>query len=107
MSTHLPVDQVAQGGLFILRTMKILLKNELKNGYYYSGYIHQHYCVICNDEQQIVGMWDVKDDCFWFWEFEGNRKTKTKLNYLPDIDNEIQYGFFPVKETFPKDEHVI
>ena len=85
--------------------MKVLQKNELKNGYYYSGYVNQLSCVIGNDQQKIVGMWDTANDCFWFWEYEGNRKTKTKLSYLSD--NEIEYGFFPVKEIFPKEEELI
>lgn len=87
--------------------MKILQKKELKNGYYYAGYINQNYSIITNDQQKIVGSWDVNNNCFWFWEFDGNRKSKTKLNYLPDIDNEIESGFFPIKEVIPKSEYII
>ena len=87
--------------------MKVLQKNELKNGYYYSGYINQHQCIILNDQQKIVGMWDSHDECFWFWDDDGYRRTKTKLGYLPDIDNEIELGFLPYKEIIPKQEFVI
>lgn len=87
--------------------MKVLQKNELKNGYYYAGYSDQQYCVLSDEQPKIVGMWDGENNCFWFWEFEANRKTKTKLTYLPDIDNEIELGFFPIKEVFPKEEHLI
>lgn len=86
--------------------MKLIQKDELKNGYYYAGYINQHYCVLTSDQQKIVGMWDSQNECFWFWEDDGNRRTKSKLAYLPDIDNEIENGFFPVKEVIPKQEFI-
>ncbi len=87
--------------------MKVLQKNELKDGYYYSGFINQRYCIISNNQQPIIGSWDKDNNCFWFWEFEGNLKSKSKLSYLTDVDNEIESGFFPVKEIIPKEEHVI
>jgi hypothetical protein len=87
--------------------MKILQKNELRDGYYYVGYADQHYTVISNDQQKIIGMWDENNDCFWFWEYEGNRKSKCKLRYLTDINNEIEIGFFPIKEIIPKEKYLI
>lgn len=85
----------------------VIQKKLLKDGYYYSGYIHQHYCVILSDQPLIIGKWDSSNNCFWFWEFEANRKTKRKLLYLFDIDNEIEEGFFPINEVIPKENHVI
>jgi hypothetical protein len=87
--------------------MKVLQKNELKNGYYYVGYLNQHYTVFTADQQKIIGMWDSKSNCFWFWEIEENRKSKSKLEYFSDVDNEIENGFFPIKEIIPKEEHLI
>lgn len=87
--------------------MKTLLKNELKDGRYYSGYINQKFCILTDNAAKIVGMWDAKDNCFIFWEFEGNIKSKSKLTYLPDIDNELESGFFPIKEIIPKDDFII
>lgn len=83
------------------------MKNELNDGRYYSGYINQRYSILGSDAQKIVCMWDATNGVFLFWEFDGNRKTKSKLTYLPDIDNEIEIGFFPVKEVIPKEEFII
>ncbi len=85
----------------------VVQKKLLKDGYYYSGYIHQHYCAISENQPMTIGMWDLKNNCFWFWEYDGNRKTKSSIEYMLDITNEIEYGFFPLKEIIPKDEHII
>jgi len=87
--------------------INVLQKATLKDGYYYSGYIMQNYTVYSKDQPMIVAMWDSAAMCFWFWENEGNRKKKTKLSFLPDIDDEIQAGFVPIKETIPREEHII
>lgn len=82
-------------------------KNSLKDGYYYSGYILQTNTVIATDQPMIVAMWDAKTECFWLWEYEGNRKSKTRISYLNDLDNEIEAGFYPIKTIIPRDEQVI
>lgn len=82
-------------------------KSTLKNGYYYSGYILQTNSVIASGQPMIVAMWDEKNGCFWLWEYDGNRKSKTKIPYLNDLDNEIEAGFYPLKIIIPKDEHLI
>jgi len=87
--------------------ISVMQKNSLKDGYYYSGYVMQNYTVYSKDQPMIVAMWDGSAMCFWFWENEANRKTKTKLSFLPDIEDEIQAGFVPVKEVIPREEHVI
>lgn len=84
-----------------------LQKNQLKHGYYYSGYMHQHYCVISANQPTIVAQWDQYANCFWFWEYDENRKMKSKIPYLFDIQNEIECGFIPIKEVIPKEEHLI
>lgn len=86
-----------------------LLKSALRDGYYYSGYILQNYTVIATNQPQIVCMWNAADRCFYFWEFENNRKTKSRIPYLNDLDSldEISIGFYPVKEIIPKSEHII
>jgi hypothetical protein len=85
----------------------VIQKSQLKDERYYAGYVLQHYCAITADQPKLVGKWDAKEQCFWFWEFEGNRKTKRKLFYLTDIANEIEHGFHPTKEIIPKEEYVI
>lgn len=87
----------------------VLLKNALKDGYYYSGFVMQHYCVLSDDQAKLVGMWDSHEECFWFWEYENNKKIKRKLLYMKDIDkmDEISAGFLPIKEVIPKAEFVI
>lgn len=87
----------------------ILQKKSLKDGYYYSGYILQRYCVVSANQPLVVGQWDSKENCFWFWDYDGNRKTKQSLPTLSDIDtmDEISEGFIPLKEIFPKEEEVI
>lgn len=85
----------------------VVQKKDLKDGYYYSGLITQNWCAVSKEQPMIIGKWDKEDDCFYFWEFDGHIKSKSKLNYLPDIDNEIEAGFYPIKEIIPKDEHVI
>jgi hypothetical protein len=87
--------------------MEVLHKNQLKDGYYYSGYILQTNSFIANSQPMTVAMWDSKNSCFCMWEYEGYKKCKTKVFYLGDINNEIEVGFYPVKETIPKEEHVI
>ncbi len=86
-----------------------LQKTALRDGYYYSGYALQHYCVISQDQPKIVCMWDGANECFLFWEFDNNLKRKTKLPFMNDIDmmDEISAGFVPVKEIIPKPEHII
>jgi hypothetical protein len=86
-----------------------LQKSALRDGYYYAGYVLQNYSVIMTDQPKIVGMWNAANNCFYFWEFENNRKTKSKLSYLNDLDSldEISAGFLPIKEIIPKPEHVI
>lgn len=85
----------------------VVQKTKLRDGYYYSGYALQHYCVVATEQPKIVGMWDSTENCFWFWEFDNNRKIKRSLKYLNDIDNEIEEGFFPLKEIIPKEEFLL
>jgi hypothetical protein len=85
----------------------VLRKNQLKDGYYYSGYVLQSMSIIANDQPMIVALWDGKKQCFCMWEYEGYKKCKTTLSYLSDLDNEIEAGFYPVKSTIPKEEHLI
>lgn len=85
----------------------VLQKKDLVNGYYYGGYLLQNACAISAGEQIIVCMWDKDKECFWFWDYENNRKTKSSLKYLGDIDDEIQIGFVPIKIAFPNDGEVI
>jgi hypothetical protein len=87
--------------------MNVLQKNELKNGYYYSGYILQTNSFILTNQQMIVAMWDSKNQCFCMWEHDGYVKCKTKVAYLSDLDNEIEVGFYPIKQTIPKEDQVI
>ena len=65
--------------------------------------------MISEDQSKIVCMWDSANDCFLFWEFENNRKSKTRIPFLNDVDSldEITLGFVPIKEIIPKPEHVI
>lgn len=85
----------------------VLKKESLKDGYYYSGYVLQNYTVIAEKQPMLVAMWDEKAMCFYLWEDDGNRRIKTKLSYLPDIDYEIEDGFYPIKQTIPKENQVI
>ncbi len=85
----------------------VLNKETLKNGYYYSGYVLQTISFIGENQPIIICMWDQKQNCFWSWEYEGNLKVKRKFCYLPDINDEINSGFLPMKETFPKEDEVI
>lgn len=87
--------------------MKVLQKSSLKDGYYYSGYILQTNSFILNDQPMIVAMWDGKTESFCMWERDGYIKCKRKLTFLSDLDNEIELGFYPMKETIPKEDQVI
>ena|SRR5579859_2682947 len=97
--------------------MTLLRKETLKNGYYYSGYILLNsnsisqdasamigaLGAIASDKPRIICMWDKHQNCFWSWEYEGNIKSKRKFCYLPDINDEINAGFVPVKEVIPRE----
>lgn len=87
--------------------MMVLQKSSLKNGYYYSGYVLQTNNIILTDQPMIVAMWDSKNQCFCMWDYEGYVKCKRNLPFLSDLDNEIELGFYPVKQTIPKDDQVI
>lgn len=87
--------------------MKVIAKEFLKDGYYYSGYILQAYNVISENQVMLVAMWNENLKCFYLWDYDGNRKFKTRLSYLPEINNEIENGFYPIKQTIPKEEQVI
>ena len=87
----------------------IIQKKSLRNGYYYSGYVLQNYCVVSSNQPQIIGMWDQNDNCFWFWDYDSNIKSKRKIMFFNDLDkmDEITDGFVPIKEIIPKEENLI
>ena len=80
--------------------IKIIPKEELKNNYYYSGYMHQNFCAIDTDLAPIVGVWDGNRDRFLFFDYDNERRTKRKIKHMSDIDHmdEISEGFVPIKE---------
>lgn len=82
-------------------------KNSLKDGYYYAGYILQVNSIIMSNQVPAVALWDNKNSCFWLWEEEGNKRKKTKLLYLNDVNNDIEAGFYPLKTIIPKEDQVI
>lgn len=85
----------------------MIQKIKLRDGYYYAGYIHQNACVISPEQPLVVGQWNLKRNCFFFWEYEGNRKSKQSIPFFGDLDNEIETGFLPTKEIIPKEEHIL
>jgi len=90
--------------------MEYISKVKIRNERYYIGYKYQNYTTLTKNNQ-IVAKWNSKTNSFWYMEKTGIGKIdiKNEIFHIEDIDNmnEIEIGFYPIKEVFPKEEYLV